>query len=731
MRQSRRHARQLQSRALCVVLSVAACGALGTARAAAAPQLGVAKSVVSGPTNNGDGTYTLAYRILVQNSGDESLNSVQVVDDLATTFAGASGFVPTFAVSPDFLLNPGYDGSTDTNVLAGLDALGIGASGTIEITITVTPGGKLGPYDNVAVGSAQGAVSGTPVNDASSDGSNPDANANGDPTDDSVPTSVTFGEAPEIGAAKLLLSGPVNNGDGTYTLTYRNTVQNSGDVPNHDVQITDDLGAAFLDAQSVVVNSVTSAALTINPFFDGVSQPDLLWGIDTLPSGASGSVDFTVTVTPGTQLGPYANNTIASATSAGGQSLSDISADGSVADANGNGDPSDDSTPTSVLFVESPQVGLAKSVRSGPQNNGDGTYTLTYRFHVFNGGDSRIDDLQIEDDLKTTFATARSVVVDALGSSELSTNTAYDGDSNTSLLAGSNGLNAGQSGHVDLALTVTPGAGLGPHANSALLTANSAGGAALSDVSMEGETPDANGNGDPGDDSQATVVTFTESPLIGAAKSSVETVANGDGTYTLRYRIVVENMGDALLNDLQVVDDLASTFAAAQNIVIDELSSSDFSINASYDVATDTDLLLGSDALVSGARGEIDLTLTITPGTSLGPYDNSVLATATSAGGSSVSDVSTPGSEPDANGNGDPTDDNEPTRVTFSESPVRRHLLAHLPDPRRERRRRAARGRADRRRPELDLRRRRRRPRRRAQQHGPDAQSGLRRRRRI
>ena len=50
--------------------------------AAAVPQLGVAKRLLSSPTNNGNGSYSLTYRIFVENSGDETLTSLQVVDGL-------------------------------------------------------------------------------------------------------------------------------------------------------------------------------------------------------------------------------------------------------------------------------------------------------------------------------------------------------------------------------------------------------------------------------------------------------------------------------------------------------------------------------------------------------------------------------------------------------------------------------------------------------------------------
>ncbi|MDH3767828.1 MAG: DUF11 domain-containing protein, partial [Gammaproteobacteria bacterium] len=42
------------------------------------PEIGTAKRVVATPTNNGDGTYTLTYEILIENSGNVALNNVKV-----------------------------------------------------------------------------------------------------------------------------------------------------------------------------------------------------------------------------------------------------------------------------------------------------------------------------------------------------------------------------------------------------------------------------------------------------------------------------------------------------------------------------------------------------------------------------------------------------------------------------------------------------------------------------
>ena len=92
----------------------------------------------------------------------------------------------------------------------------------------------------------------------------PDADANGNPNDDSTPTSVSFSESPGIGVAKRLLGSPLNNGDGTYTLSYRIRAENAGDGPITALQLSDDLAATFAGAV-FSVDTVTSNDFNVNP----------------------------------------------------------------------------------------------------------------------------------------------------------------------------------------------------------------------------------------------------------------------------------------------------------------------------------------------------------------------------------------------------------------------------------------------------------------------------------
>ena len=187
------------------------------------PSIGVAKSVDT-PVNHNDGTYSLNYTILVENTGDVVLNGVQVTDDLSTTFAGVT-FVVNNVSSSDFSVNfPGYDGNTNTNLLDGSDNLVVGESGIITLSLTVTPGTNLGPYLNTAVGSGT-SVGGTPVTDDSQDGTIVDPDNDGDPTNNNLPTPLNFDEAPQIGVAKDIIEPVTDNNDGSYSFFYEIRVE--------------------------------------------------------------------------------------------------------------------------------------------------------------------------------------------------------------------------------------------------------------------------------------------------------------------------------------------------------------------------------------------------------------------------------------------------------------------------------------------------------------------------
>jgi LPXTG-site transpeptidase (sortase) family protein len=153
------------------------------------PLIGIAKNLVSS-VEVSPGTYQVIYDILVQNMGDVPLNSVQVTDDLSATFTAPTTVSVVSRSAVGLTINPAYSGIG--NLLAGTDSLAVGASGTIRLVINVVPYAS-GPFQNTAIASGVNPFGGATVTDRSQNGTIPDLDGDGNPTNDNVPTPVDFG----------------------------------------------------------------------------------------------------------------------------------------------------------------------------------------------------------------------------------------------------------------------------------------------------------------------------------------------------------------------------------------------------------------------------------------------------------------------------------------------------------------------------------------------------------
>jgi uncharacterized repeat protein (TIGR01451 family)/gliding motility-associated-like protein len=637
--------------------------------------IGAAKTITSAVTNNNDGTYTLTYTIKVENTGSINLNNVQVTDNLATAFAGATGFTVNSISSSDFTVNHSFNGTSDKNLLAApLGTLLPSGVGYVSFTVTVTPGSTLGSYLNSAVASAQNS-SGNTISDISQNGTSTDPDSDGNPQNNSVSTPVTFTENPSIGVAKTVTSGPVVNGDGTYDLTYTITVRNMGDVPLKNVQVTDDLNTSFGGAP-VTKLSLTSAALAVNASYTGTGANNLLDGTDIMAVNDIRTIILSIRVTP-TGAGPFSNSATGTANGPGGTSTTDDSQNGMYPDSDNDGIPTDNNDPTPVTFTESPQIGLAKRLTGTPLNNQDGTYTLTYEFKVKNTGNVNLTGVNISDDLSTTFS-GKPVEVISVTSSTLSINNSYNGTSALSLLSGSNTLAVGSEKSVLLTIKVTPGTNLGAYNNTATASGTSQFGTSVNDVSTNGTDVDPENDG-AANNSAVTPVTFTENPQIGAAKTISSTVNNLDGTYTVTYTVLIKNTGNVPLNSIQATDDLGTIFSGAAGFTVTSISSVAFAENLSFNGTTDKNLLVGTDVLAVGASGTVVLSVKVTPGTKLGVYNNTVTASGISPAGSTKTDLSQNGSDADPDSDGNTGNNNQATPLTFTENPqigVAKRILA-------------------------------------------------------
>ncbi|MCB1050594.1 MAG: IPTL-CTERM sorting domain-containing protein, partial [Acidobacteria bacterium] len=333
----------------------------------------------------------------------------------------------------------------------------------------------------------------------------------------------------------------------------------------------------------------------------------------TLPTGASDgvySVSYTATVNMGAN-GSVGNNVVPT----------------------GGGDPDPECTTCSTSHPLTPQISVAKSAdpaSGSPVVPGD-TLTYTLTLQVANGP-----------------TTADVVLTDTLDS-DLTFGTVTNNP---------NGFVPGGSGNTRT-FTLASGAATGTYVVSYTATVN------LGATGTVGNNVVPTGGGDP-DPECTTCMTEHPLPSIGLAKQVTSTDYDAlTQTFYVDYTFLVTNPGPVDLTDLQILDDLRATYPAPIAFNVDQISSMDFAVNPAYDGESDINMLMGTDSLVSGGSGTLTISISIalTAATPAGPYNNTAIAQA-NGGGTSVSDVSQDGANPDPDGSG-PGNHSDPTPVTF------------------------------------------------------------------
>jgi LPXTG-site transpeptidase (sortase) family protein len=177
-------------------------------------------------------------------------------------------------------------------------------------------------------------------------------------------------------------------------------------------------------------------------------------------------------------------------------------------------------------------------------------------------------------------------------------------------------------------------------------------------------------------------LTLTSAPaLLGLAKRVVGSpVAVSPGVWDVTYAIVAQNFGDVPLQGLQINDDLNVTFPAPTTFTVRSVTSSDFTPNAAFNGSTVRNLLSGTNTLNAGQQGEVQVVVRVTP-TANGPFLNNASGSANPPSGDPATDISQNGLQPDPDGDGDPTNNNEPTPVSFGPSLFDPPLGVKLVDP--------------------------------------------------
>ena len=267
---------------------------------------------------------------------------------------------------------------------------------------------------------------------------------------------------------------------------------------------------------------------------------------------------------------------VTSARTTGGTPIArDLSDNGSIPDSNGNGraDDADEDDPTPIAINGAPAViGAAKAVTAIEPLAAD-RFAITYRFVLENLSTIDAPNVQLTDSLADAFAGTAAVTVTAgptVTGALSEANAAFDGDSDTRLLSGSETLLPGATASVELTVEVDTGGAAGPFSNQAFATtAPTPNGVPTSrDPSDDGSDPDPNGNGnpnEPGENDPTTVDPASTAPSIGLAKRLVSLTQTGTNSYEAAFRFVLANLSTQVAApNVQVTDDLSRRLPGRQ-----------------------------------------------------------------------------------------------------------------------------------------------------------------------
>ncbi len=658
--------------------------------------IGIAKAVLGQPTAVGDSLIRVSYKFVVTNFGEDTLKRVQVTDDLAYSFSPNTVTDTKLTLSNNgssLKLNPAFTGTgSNANMLDSTSRLAPGRSEMLVLNVTVrrTLGDTTRSFNNFAGASALNSF--TTVSDISVSGGDSDPDNDGDPTNNTSAASFTLGtsqpQGPSIGLA-LAVVNIKQQPDSSYTITYKATIKNFGDVALNGVVLTDSLINAFTAPASYTVVGApvvgAGSTLVVNAGFNGSTQPNILAAASSLAVGAQDTVLITVNVKTGGNNGPfYSSATVTAHTPDSSQVVKDIS--------NSGIDPAPAGSASTTVRFDLPKalLGVAKSVGT-PTLVETGVYDIPYTIGLFNLGTVPLKKVQVVDKLSETFGNGALIVssqisVTSTGASadSLTINPQYTGQGMiTNMLVDSMSmLPAGGKAYLTFVVRVdVKNADSLTFYNTARATATTIDGQVVEDMSTAGTNDDPDNDLDPRNNSQPTPITLNglaSSSYLGLAMSVRDTARQVDGSMNVTYQLVIQGYGPDTLTHVSVSDTLlkvfntqtGSTFSVVNRPVIISTGST-LKLNPDYNGGSDPVLVLGdsTSTLAAGKADTLLIVVNVLSDGSTTTFLNTAYGRARAKSGL-VTDVSTTGLNPDLNGNGNPTDLNEREATVLILSPT-------------------------------------------------------------
>ncbi len=347
--------------------------------------IGIAKKLVSIDKVE-ENIYDLNFLFTVKNYGIRSFDKVQVQDNLSATFGDSViiDSVKVTNVSTGFVANPLYTGKGQLiNLLVdSLSTLPLNTTREIELFTRVDiSNADTSFFENMAL--AIGYFNDISYDDLSTDGTNPDPEADGTPENNSLPTPIDFGNAVTVNVTPLGIAKNISDTasvvDGSYIITYDIIVKNYGDNALNQIQLSDSLSKVFGDSTEIALVGVPTAkansTLKVNSDFDGVADNNLLVAdSSTLAAGVSDTITFKVKVRNNSTTAKQYNNTIYGIAKDGVKDVFDWSNEGLNPDGDNNGNPGNDNKPTSITLGSGNTADTTSSISipGGISPNGDG-----------------------------------------------------------------------------------------------------------------------------------------------------------------------------------------------------------------------------------------------------------------------------------------------------------------------------------------------------------------------
>ena len=627
--------------------------------------------------------------LYLENFGTSTGQSVSLTDDLDAVFGQGKytiSLAPQFIDDPGTLvLNNGFDGSGDTEILGAGSTLAAGDTAQIRFVVNVIeltdPANLgLGVYRHQAIVTSVDSknLRTIDLSDANSDPDNFDNNQ--DPTFPGLQDPPVDGEDDPnfflIGNVALgaALNTYVNGTE--VTLDY--TIENLGDHTITGISASHVLFSVigFANYSTVTQPTLISGpdTVTLNASFDGTFVTALLSN-SSLAAGEKARIRYVINVDnvtdQGQGFGVYTTSFNVVGTGPTGEGVSDQSDAGILSDSDADGDPTETGENDSTPFVigEEPSIGVATTATVNGQQ-------VTIDYYLENLGNQTLTNLALPQDLDAVFGTSNYTIltqpafIDDPGT--VTINSLFDGSSDTALFDANSSLAAGDTIQIrmllDIGTLADRGFGVGTYHVQTYVTADTPSGGATGDYSTDGTDPDPNGNANPADVGESTATTFT----VVNSQLGVALDASVDGKFvTLTYTL--ENLGNTSLDQFSLTENLDSLFGSGnyELIGLPQLTSTRpvLVLNSDFNGRTENELIR-SGSLGVGSSDVFELIVRvdqILPSTS-GIYTHQVTATAKSPSDTMVSDISDAGIITDANNNSDATEsgENDATTIDFN-----------------------------------------------------------------